>query len=158
MRPPGFLSLRRDSNVSQSSIDSSSTPTTPAIPPLPNLNTNTNTSTNTNTNLDAPATQRNPPDPEQLKLEIADRKAKEGVKVHYFPKDKPVYSCRGCLVPIVSCAQDHKVQAPHLYAEKKVIVVGFAGRTGIQSFLWEERESLVRSRLLWAKDRSSVKG
>jgi hypothetical protein len=37
----------------------------------------------------------------ESKLEAADRKAKESVKVHYFPKDKPVYSCRKCLVPIV---------------------------------------------------------
>lgn len=41
-------------------------------------------------------------DTEKLKLKEADQKAKEGIKVHYFPKDKAVYSCRGCLVPVVS--------------------------------------------------------
>lgn len=132
MRPPGFLSiaLRRGSNASQSSVEDESVPTTPGPAPRPpgfdvqdevgtlhiGPNTTSSTTAVTASSTDRPVSQnqtgtRSRPnlDPDldlQSKLEAADRKAKESVKVHYFPKDKPVYSCRKCLVPIVR---------PHLY-------------------------------------------
>lgn len=131
MRPPGFLSiaLRRSSHTSQSSVEDDSRPTTPgpvtaARPPgfdvqdeagtvhaHPNATSKiTATTISTIDAANRPASQNqidSKPRPRpnldlDRDLEAADRKAKESVKVHYFPKDKPVYSCRKCLIPIVS--------------------------------------------------------
>jgi hypothetical protein len=133
MRPPGFLSiaLRRGSNASQSSVEDDSQPTTPgpATAPRPpgfdyqgeadtgHINPNAASSTTDTivSSTDRPVSQ-NQTDSRlrqdlDLGLESADRKAKESVKVHYFPKDKPVYSCRKCLVPIVRphlCLYSHR--------------------------------------------------
>jgi hypothetical protein len=124
------IALRRGSNASQSSVEDDSRPTTPgpttaprspgfdnqgeagtvhAHPSATSKITATTLSTTGAANRPVPHNQagsrlRPNLDPDldlESKLEAADRKAKESVKVHYFPKDKPVYSCRKCLVPIV---------------------------------------------------------
>jgi hypothetical protein len=129
------IALRRGSNASQSSVEDESVPTTPGPAPRhpgtdgqgeagtvqqdPNTNNTTTATTLSPTDtanrpvpqnqIDSKLRPRPNLDPDsdlESKLEATDRKTKESVKVHYFPKDKPVYSCRKCLVPIVR---------PHLY-------------------------------------------
>ncbi|KAH8080233.1 yippee zinc-binding/DNA-binding /Mis18, centromere assembly-domain-containing protein [Filobasidium floriforme] len=124
MRPPGFLSiaLRRASNASQSSVEDDSQPTTPGPATASrspgfdhqgevdtgqislNVASSTTAVVVSSTNQSVPPNQfvlKERPDLDlESKLKAVDRKAKESVKVHYFPKDKPVYSCRKCLVPI----------------------------------------------------------
>jgi len=89
MKPPGFLNIRRESNSSESSVESVAgqevveqdrrlSPSTPQRIPVVELSSE-----------------------DKIKLEAADQAAKNKDKIHYFPRDLPVYSCRSCLVPIV---------------------------------------------------------
>jgi hypothetical protein len=137
------IALRRGSNASQSSVEDDSQPTTPGPVTVPRpsgfdnqdeagtVQQDSNTASSTTATIvssthhpDPPNQTGHKPQPRtaelnldldlESKLEAADRKAKESVKVHYFPKDKPMYSCRKCLVPIVRtrpCLYSHRYNA-----------------------------------------------
>jgi len=89
MKPPGFLNIRRESNSSESSVESAAGQDI----------------VEQDQRISSSVPQRHPvlelPLEDKIRLEAADQAAKNKDKIHYFPRDLPVYSCRSCLVPVV---------------------------------------------------------